>query len=139
MSRGLGRIQRGCLRVIEEYEAAGKMPTTFNIAAEVYRVRPDRHGNRMVSDAQHVATKRALATLRQKGLVSGQQDVKVYPDGRKILARADGGRPGRAVLPLVPKCGLTFRACLRLVCVRARCVAISHQNAPVTRAESGRA
>ena len=32
-------------------------PTTFNIAAEVYRVRRDQHGNRMVSDAQHVATK----------------------------------------------------------------------------------
>ena len=99
MSRGLGRIQRGCLRVIEEYEAADKMPTTFNIAAEVYRVRPDRHGNRMVSDAQHVATKRALATLRQKGLVSGQQDVTVYPDGRKILARADAaGRAERCCL-----------------------------------------
>ena len=99
MSRGLGRIQRGCLRVIEEYEAAGKMPTTFNIAAEVYRVRPDRHGNRMVSDAQHVATKRALASLRQKGLVSGQQDVTVYPDGTTILARADAdGRAERCCL-----------------------------------------
>ena len=30
MSKGLGRIQRGCLRVIEEYEAAG---TRFGIAA----------------------------------------------------------------------------------------------------------
>jgi hypothetical protein len=39
MARRLGRIQRGCLRVIEEYEAAGKRPTTFNIAAEVYQVR----------------------------------------------------------------------------------------------------
>jgi hypothetical protein len=100
MSKGLGHIQqRGCLRVIEEYEVAGKRPTTFNIAAEVYRVRPDRHGNRMVSDAQHVATKRALASLRQKGLVSGQQDVKVYPDGTKILVRADaGGRAERCCL-----------------------------------------
>jgi hypothetical protein len=34
MSKGLGHIQqRGCLRVIEEYEVAGKRPTTFNIAA----------------------------------------------------------------------------------------------------------
>ena len=69
MSKGLSHIQPGCLRVIEEYEAAGKRPTTFNIAAEVYRVRPDRHGTRMVSDAQHIATKRALASLRQKGLI----------------------------------------------------------------------
>ena len=53
MAWRLGRIQRGCLRVIEEYEAAGKRPTTFNIAAEVYQVRRDQCGNRMVSDAQH--------------------------------------------------------------------------------------
>jgi hypothetical protein len=77
MSKGLGRIQRGCLRVIEEYEATGKRPTTFNIAAEVYRVRRDQHGNRMVSDAQHVATKRALAALRRLGLVTGQQHLEL--------------------------------------------------------------
>ena len=94
MSTGLGYIQRGCLRVIEEYEAAGKRPTTFNIAAEVYRVRPDRHGNRMVSDAQHVATKRALASLRRKGVVFGEQDFKVYPEGTRVLVRADAS--GRA-------------------------------------------
>ena len=93
MSKGLGRIQRECLRVIEEYEAAGKRPTTFNITAEVYQIKPDRHGNRMCSDAQHVATKRALANLRRKGLVSGQQDITVTR-GHKILARADGD--GRA-------------------------------------------
>jgi hypothetical protein len=42
----------------------------FNIASEVYRVRPDR-----LSEAQRVATRRALASLRQKGLVSGQEDI----------------------------------------------------------------
>jgi hypothetical protein len=77
MFKGLGRIQRGCLRVIAEYEAAGKRPTTFNIAAEVYRVRRDQRGNRMVSEAQHVGTKRALASLRQKGLVTGQQHFEL--------------------------------------------------------------
>jgi hypothetical protein len=71
MSWGLGRIQRGCLRVIEEYEAAGKRPTTFNIAAEVYRVRRDQRGNRLVSDAQHVATKRALAASVARVLSPG--------------------------------------------------------------------
>jgi hypothetical protein len=65
---GLGRIQRGCLRVIEECEAAGRRPTMLSIASEVYRVRPDR-----LSEAQHVATRRALASLRRKGLVSGQE------------------------------------------------------------------
>jgi hypothetical protein len=78
---GLGRIQRGCLRVIEEYEAVGKRPTTVNIAAQVYRVRPNR-----LSEAQHVTTERALASLRQRGLVSGRQVVTVCPDGRKHFA-----------------------------------------------------
>jgi hypothetical protein len=59
--------------VIEEYEAAGKRPTMLNIASEVYRVRPDR-----LSDTQHVATRRGLTSLRQKGLVSGQQDISVH-------------------------------------------------------------
>ena len=80
---GLGRIQRGCLRVIEEYEAAGKRPTMLNIASEVYRVRPDR-----LSDAQHVATRRALTSLRQKGLVSGQGDIQFAPEGPQRLADA---------------------------------------------------
>jgi hypothetical protein len=85
MSKGLGRIQRECLRVIERYEAEGKKPTTFTIVAEVYQIKPDRHGNRMVSDAQHVATKRALASLRRKGLAAGQQDVEVAADGTKTF------------------------------------------------------
>ena len=93
MSKGLGRIQRECLRVIEEYEAAGKRPTTLNIAAEVYQVERDRRDNRMVSDAQHVATKGLWRICRQKGLVSGQQDITVIR-GQKILARR--GAHGRA-------------------------------------------
>ena len=89
MSRGLGRIQRECLRVIEEYEAAGHKPTTFNIVAQVYQIERDRHGNRMCNDAQHTATKRALASLRRKGLVSGQQDTAVFPSGEKHFPHAD--------------------------------------------------
>jgi len=72
---GLGRIQRGCLRVIEECEAAGKRPTILNIASEVYRVRPDR-----LSYEQHAATKRAVESLRQKGLVTGQAHILVSAD-----------------------------------------------------------
>jgi hypothetical protein len=83
MSKGLGRIQRGCLRVLGEYEAAGKRPTMLNIASEVYRVSPDR-----LSDAQHVATRRALTSLRQKGLVSGQGDIQFAPEGPQRLADA---------------------------------------------------
>jgi hypothetical protein len=100
MSKGLGRIQRECLRVIEEYEAAGRRPTTFNITAEVYQVTRDRHGRRTVSEAQHVATKRALANLRRRRFVFGQQDVTVHPDGTKHLSYcqrlADGSYTHRA-------------------------------------------
>jgi hypothetical protein len=90
MSRGLGRIQRECLRVIAGYEAGGVRPTTFNVAADVYHVEHDADGSRMINDAQHVATKRALATLRRKGLVTGQQDM-----GRTQML-ADGSCTGYA-------------------------------------------
>lgn len=83
MSRGLGAIQRGCLQVIADYEAEGRTPTTFNIAAEVYHVERDRDGNRMVSDAQHVAVKRALSSLQRQGFVTGWRDSEhtPYPPG----------------------------------------------------------
>jgi hypothetical protein len=83
----------GCLRVIEEYEAAGKRPTTFNIAAEVYQVRRDQCGNRMVSDAQHFSTERALASLGRKGLVTGQQHFE--PARRYWMAAANAAVCGR--------------------------------------------
>jgi hypothetical protein len=115
MSRGLGRIQRECMRVIERYEATGKRPTTFNITAEVYQVEPDQDSNRLVSDAQHVAVRRALANLRRKGLVSGCQEVIIGADGKTTLALvgADGYhaerccfwsimRPSRETAPTAP-------------------------------------
>ncbi|MGY2903676.1 hypothetical protein ACVWVY_002697 [Bradyrhizobium sp. URHC0002] len=74
MSKGLGRIQRGCLRAIEEYEAAGKRPTMLNIASEVYRVSPDR-----LSEAQQVNP--AGAGLLQKGLASGHGDIRFASEG----------------------------------------------------------
>ena len=75
MSKGLGRIQRECLRVIESYNVAGIEPTTFNIVADVYEIKRDQQGNRMGSDAQHTAVKRALGSLRRAGLVTGKQDM----------------------------------------------------------------
>jgi hypothetical protein len=42
----------------------GQKAAMLNIASEVYRVSPDR-----LREAQHVATRRALASLLQKGLV----------------------------------------------------------------------
>lgn len=83
MSWGLGRIQRGCLRVIDEYEGAGRRPTTSDIAAKVYRVRQDYRGNHLVSDAQHAATERALAALVRKGLVARNRHLEPErSDGR---------------------------------------------------------
>jgi hypothetical protein len=100
MSRGLGRIQREALRVIARYEAAGRRPTTFNIAAEVYGVERDEDGNRLVSDAQHTATKRALAKLRRSGVVSGRQQIIVGAGGKKMLSHvgADGVHAERCCL-----------------------------------------
>ena len=83
MSGRLGHIQRGCLRVIKAYEAAGKRPTTFNIAAEVYQIKRDRRGNRAINDSQRVATRRALAGLRSKGLIVSHRDLLIAPDGAK--------------------------------------------------------
>jgi hypothetical protein len=96
MSRGLGRIQRECLRVIESYEAADERPTTFTIACEVYQVERDQDGNRWCNDAQHTAVKRALANLQRKGLVSGQQEVTVHADGQRIFSLAKSPTDGRA-------------------------------------------
>jgi hypothetical protein len=72
MSKGFGRTQRECLRAIDRYPWGA---TTYTIAADAYDVPPDRDGNRMISEAQHVATKRALAGLRRAGLVTGRQDM----------------------------------------------------------------
>ena len=49
-------------------------PTTFIIAAEVYRVRRDHHGNRMVSDAQHVANKPGNSILSWRSIYDGCAD-----------------------------------------------------------------
>src|SRR5262249_2945989 len=38
MSRGLGRVQWGCLLAIWHYERSGEHPSTFDIAAEVYKI-----------------------------------------------------------------------------------------------------
>jgi hypothetical protein len=45
---------------------------------------PDKNGDRLCSDAQHTSVKRALASLRRKGLVIGQQDVEVV-GGKRIF------------------------------------------------------
>jgi hypothetical protein len=77
----MGRVQRACLAVIDRYEADGKLPTTYNISADVYEVAPDAEGNRLVSDAQHVAVKRALENLRRKGHIVGFRTQRTRDPG----------------------------------------------------------
>jgi hypothetical protein len=82
------------LRVIEEYAARRKRVTTIRIVVEVYQNKRDR-GVAWFTDAQHTAVKRALAGLRRKGLVKGQQALGRCPDGRVVLARCSND--GRSV------------------------------------------
>jgi hypothetical protein len=80
MSRGLGRVQNGCLRAIyfdenhprpKRHKHRGELLTTFDIAAEVFQVDADADGFYQLTDAQYVATKRALENLQRKGQVIG--------------------------------------------------------------------
>ena len=74
MSRGLGWVQSACLYIIKRDEGKRGV-TTYTIAADVYQVKPDKHGDRLISDAQHVAVKRALEGLQRKGMVIGFRDT----------------------------------------------------------------
>jgi hypothetical protein len=71
MSQGFGWVQMACIFRIGKYEEAGEHPTTFDLAAHIYQVKPAKDGLCYVSDAQHVAVKRALEGLQRKGRVVG--------------------------------------------------------------------
>jgi hypothetical protein len=66
-------VQNGCLVAIWECERRGKQqpPTTFDIAAHIYHISPDADGAYCVTDAEHVAVKRALEGLQRQGRVIG--------------------------------------------------------------------
>jgi hypothetical protein len=89
MSRGLGWVQWACLEAIREYEEEGKRwPTTYNITADIYQIKRNAKGNRLVKDAQHVATKRALESLQRQGRIIGFRDAGLARsphDGRSEL------------------------------------------------------
>ena len=95
-------MQMACLWIIRNYEEDGRWPTTYDIAAKVYQIKPDKHGVLSVSNAQHVATKRALEGLQRKGRIIGfrtQRLKRTHP-----FAYAAEDRPGRArfIAPLSP-------------------------------------
>ena len=86
MGRGLGWVQTACLEHIKGYEDDEDWPTTFDIAAAVYEVKPDKDGYSYVTDAQHVAVKRALEGLQRQGRIIGFQTHRQRDPGRDIRA-----------------------------------------------------
>ena len=72
MSRGLGRVQRDTLAILrEELKRRPYLAqlTSFEITARVYRIEPGADGEYGLSDAQRAAVRRALLSLRRRGLV----------------------------------------------------------------------
>jgi hypothetical protein len=66
MSRGLGKLQRDLLEILEESD---QEINTITLAAIAYRIQPDETGFRGINDAQHAAVRRALRGLHKRGLV----------------------------------------------------------------------
>jgi hypothetical protein len=71
VSRGHGRIQRRLLEILEHATQAD----TFTLASAVYDIKPN-DGVKMISEAQLVAVRRALAGLAKEG--------KVFDCGRRF-------------------------------------------------------
>ena len=85
MSRGLGWVQTACLERIQKYEEAGDWPTTYNITADVYEVKPDKDDNRWVSDAHT-----SLSSVRSKACSARAWSSALGWDGRVITPEAMG-------------------------------------------------
>jgi hypothetical protein len=120
MSRGLGRVQNGCLTAIWDSERRGELPEAFDIAVAVYRIRPDEDGSLTITGAQHIAVKRALAGLQRKGRVIG---FRVYHHERHFrwMSETRAQRWVRDETKLAHKHG---RATGRIDYVRAKMCAI---------------
>jgi hypothetical protein len=61
--------------------------STYDIAAAVYQIKPNKRGVRKISDAQHVAIKRALEGLQRRGQIIGFRTGRARndSDGRTEL------------------------------------------------------
>jgi len=64
MSRGLGKVQRALLAILQQQPAL----TSFELAAQVYRVLVEPDGRWSVSNTQRTAVRRALSALQRRGL-----------------------------------------------------------------------
>ncbi len=83
MSRGLGKVQRACLRIVEECERVDDWwPTTYDIAAMVYDVPAGEDGISVVEPAQHAAVRRALLGLQRQGRLIGFRTHRQRDPGR---------------------------------------------------------
>jgi hypothetical protein len=91
MSRGLGKLQRELLTILEESD---KATDTITLAADAYRVEPDVNGFRRVTDAQHAAVRRALCSLHRRGLVV-ELGRHRHRDNRRYWASLKAGLPDR--------------------------------------------
>lgn len=68
MSRGMGRIERRALRILEQER---RLIETFELAARVYGIEPDEHGVTAVTENALSSARRALTSLAKKELVCG--------------------------------------------------------------------
>ena len=72
MGRGLGRVQRAALEALrQERQHQPYLPrlTSLEITARVFGVEPGPGGGYVLSEAQCASVRRALLTLRRRGLV----------------------------------------------------------------------
>jgi hypothetical protein len=65
MSRGHGTLQRALLTLIR----ANRYLTTFELTGMVFNIQPDAQNRVVLSDAQLVSVRRALASLAKEGLI----------------------------------------------------------------------
>jgi hypothetical protein len=89
MSKGIGGLQRALLAALQEHGCLN----TLDAARHAYKIEPcdtvDGVPQYYIDDAQHAATRRALAGLVKRGLI-------VKPGGRGRAQLPDGRWVGRA-------------------------------------------
>jgi hypothetical protein len=107
MSRGLGKLQRDLLAILEEND---KSIDTITLTALAYQDNPEAvvYEDR-VTDAQHAAVRRALRNLHKRGLVVDL--TRHTRDGRRYWASLKVGLPARLHnLQLIKSMSAAFRS-----------------------------
>jgi hypothetical protein len=95
MSRGLGRIQRDVLTLIE---GSTESLDTYVITRLVYGIKPDETGCHLLTEAQIVAVRRALRGLAKAGKIArfGRRNTKMDDGSRVMLNREHWVTPEKA-------------------------------------------